>query len=56
MAEADFKPQHGYKELLLGCGRNRKKRLKPEFAKEKWQNLIIGRIRSAIIQRNSDCF
>lgn len=40
MAEADFKPQHGYKELLLGCGHNRKKRLKPEFAKENWQNLI----------------
>lgn len=40
MAEADFKPQGGYKELLLGCGHNRKKRLKPEFAKENWQNLI----------------
>lgn len=40
MAEADFKPQGGYKELLLGCGHSRKKRLKPEFAKEDWQNLI----------------
>jgi SAM-dependent methyltransferase len=40
MAEADFKPQGGYKELLLGCGTSRVKRLKPEFATEAWQNLI----------------
>jgi len=40
MSVVDFKPQHGYKELMLGCGDLRKKRLKPEDAEEEWQNLI----------------
>lgn len=40
MAEADFKPQDGYKELLLGCGHSRKKRLTPEGGSDQWENLI----------------
>lgn len=40
MKTADFKPQGGYKELMLGCGSLRKKRLKPEGAAEEWENLI----------------
>ena len=40
MIEADFKPQGGYKELMLGCGQLRKKRLKPEGGADEWQNLI----------------
>ena len=40
MAQADFKPQNGYKELMLGCGHVRKKRLKTPEGSDEWQNLI----------------
>jgi SAM-dependent methyltransferase len=40
VAEANFIPQNGYKELLIGCGHSRVKRLKPADGDEQWANLV----------------
>lgn len=45
--EAVFEAQDVYRELLLGCGPDRRKRLKPEFAKEQWTNLVTLDINEA---------
>ncbi len=39
LREEQFSPTHGYCELLLGCGRDRRKLLSPKDSGNEWKNL-----------------